>query len=106
VIVTIFGALADTTRRGVLELLRDGERTAGELADAFDVSRPAVSRHLRVLRDAGLVRWRGDAQRRIYAIEPGPLRELDEWLHPYRRFWADRLDRLDQHLQRRKETNR
>ncbi len=81
---TVFEAVADPTRRRLLDLLGDGERTAGELASAFTVSRPAVSRHLRVLRDAGLVRWRGDAQRRVYALEPGPLTQLDEWLVPYR----------------------
>lgn len=94
----VFEALADPTRRRVLELLAERERSAGELAQSFAVSRPAVSRHLRVLRDAGLVRWRGDAQRRIYALEPLPLAELDDWLAPYRRFWRDALDRLERHL--------
>lgn len=94
----MFEALADPTRRRILELLADGERTAGELAAAFAVSRPAVSRHLRVLRDAELVRWRGDAQRRIYRLAPEPLTEVDAWLDRYRRFWAGRLDALDDHL--------
>lgn len=99
----VFEALADPTRRRILELLVDGERTAGELAAAFDTSRPAVSRHLRVLREAGLVRWRGDAQRRIYRLDPGPLAEVDAWLERYRRFWAGRLDALDDHLRNRRK---
>jgi DNA-binding transcriptional ArsR family regulator len=94
----IFEALADPTRRRVLELLAERERSAGELAHAFTVSRPAVSRHLRVLREAGLVRSRGDAQRRIYRLEPAPLVELDTWLARYRGFWSDALDRLENHL--------
>jgi DNA-binding transcriptional ArsR family regulator len=94
----VFEALADPTRRHILELLADGERTAGELAAAFDTSRPAVSRHLRVLREAGLVRWRGDAQRRIYRLDAEPLSEVDAWLGRYRRFWSGRLDALGDHL--------
>ena len=93
----MFEALADPTRRRVLELLADRERTAGELASAFDVSRPAVSRHLRVLREVGLVRWRGEAQQRIYSLEPAPLAELDTWLQ---QFWTNALDRLERHLDR------
>ena len=96
----MFEAIADPTRRRILELLADGERTAGELAAAFDTSRPAVSRHLRVLRDAGLVRWRGEAQRRIYRLDAGPLADLDDWLDRYRRFWGDHLDALDRHLRK------
>ncbi len=87
-------ALADPTRRRILEMLMDGETAAGRLAEAFPVSRPAVSRHLRVLRDAGLVRVRADGQRRVYALDPRPLAELDAWLEPYRRLWAERLDAL------------
>lgn len=98
--MAVFQALADPTRRHVLELLAQRDRTAGELATAFAVSRPAVSRHLRVLREAGLVRWRGDAQRRVYSLDPAPLAELDLWLSTYRRFWPDALDRLRQHLER------
>jgi DNA-binding transcriptional ArsR family regulator len=101
----VFEAIADPTRRHILELLADGERTAGELAAAFPTSRPAVSRHLRVLREAGLVRWRGDAQRRVYRLDPAPLSEVDAWLDRYRRFWSDRLDSLGDHLERsRRET--
>ena len=96
----VFDALADPTRRRLLELLAERERSAGELAGEFTVSRPAVSRHLRVLRDAGLVRWRDEAQRRIYALRPQPLAELDDWLDRYRRFWPDALDRLERHLEK------
>lgn len=97
---TVFQALVDPTRRHVLELLAEREHTAGELAAAFTVSRPAVSRHLRILRDAGLVRARGDAQRRVYSLDAAPLGELDAWLSTYRRFWGERLDELEDHLTR------
>ena len=93
-----FAALADPTRRGILELLAAGERSAGEIAGHFRISRPAVSRHLRVLREAGLATAREEAQRRMYRIEPAPLAELDAWLETYRRFWEDGLDRLEHHL--------
>src|SRR6476646_10032055 len=93
-----FAALADPTRRQILELLGERERSAGELARQFRISRPAVSRHLRVLREAGLARPRGEAQRRIYRIEPAALAEVDAWVGRYRRFWSDGLDRLEQHL--------
>jgi DNA-binding transcriptional ArsR family regulator len=97
-------ALADPTRRRIVELLADGEREAGAIAAEFPVSRPAVSRHLRVLREAGLVRARGEAQRRVYSLEPAPLAEMDEWLSRYRIFWTNRLDALDTQLRRaRKE---
>jgi len=97
-------ALADPTRRRILELLVDGEVVAGDLSDEFPVSRPAVSRHLRVLREAGLVRSRVDGQRRVYALDARPLAELDVWLEPYRRFWAQRLDALDTEIQRNRRT--
>lgn len=98
-------ALADPTRRRIVELLAEGERSAGELAAGFDVSRPAVSRHLRVLREHGLVRSRAEAQRRVYSLDPAPLAELDAWLGRYRSFWAQRLDALETQLHRaRKET--
>jgi DNA-binding transcriptional ArsR family regulator len=102
---TVFAALADPTRRRVVELLAERDRTAGELASAFTVSRPAVSRHLRVLRGAGLIRSRGDAQRRIYSLDPASLEEVDEWIASLRRFWTGRLDDLERHLAgRQKET--
>ena len=94
----VFAALADPTRRRLLELLAAGERSAGELAAEFGISRPGVSRHLRVLREAGLVTVRRDAQRRIYAVDPQPLAELHEWLARYRALWDDRLDALERRL--------
>ena len=93
-------ALADPTRRQIVELLAERDRDAGEIASHFEVSRPAVSRHLRVLREHGLVRSRGEAQRRIYSLDPGPLEEIDAWLARYRVFWANRLDALDVQLRR------
>jgi DNA-binding transcriptional ArsR family regulator len=93
-------ALADPTRRHIVELLAERERDAGEIASHFDVSRPAVSRHLRVLREHGLVRARSEAQRRIYSLDPAPLEEMDAWLARYRGFWANRLDALDVQLRR------
>lgn len=97
-------ALAEPTRRRIVELLADGERSAGEIASHFSTSRPGISRHLRVLREHGLVRARGEAQRRLYSLEPAPLQELDEWLHRYRRFWTNRLDALDTEIHRRRKT--
>ena len=93
-------ALADPTRRQIVELLAERERDAGEIASHFAVSRPAVSRHLRVLREHGLVQARSDAQRRIYSLDPRPLEEIDAWLDKYRDFWANRLDALDVQLRR------
>lgn len=93
-------ALADDTRREIVGLLVAGERTAGDLAARFAISRPAVSRHLRVLREAGLVSVREDAQRRIYALDAEPLAELDRWLSPYRAFWSQRLDALATEVRR------
>jgi DNA-binding transcriptional ArsR family regulator len=95
-------ALADPTRRRIVELVAERERTAGELAACFDTSRPAVSRHLRVLRVAGLVGVRGDAQRRRYSLEPAPLAELDDWHSHYRSFWTNRLDALETEIRRRR----
>lgn len=92
-------ALADPIRRRIVELVAEGERSAGELAAEFPVSRPAVSRHLRVLREAGLVAVRGEEQRRIYSLRPAPLADLDAWLDRYRVFWADRLDALAKHVE-------
>ena len=99
-------ALADPTRRRIVELLAERERSAGELAAQFPVSRPAVSRHLRVLRETGLVHSRGQAQRRLYSLDPAPLAELDEWLGRYRSFWAQRLDALDTQLRRPRREER
>ena len=98
--VDSLSALADPTRRELVALLAGGELAAGALAERFPVSRPAISRHLRVLREAGLVRARTDGKRRLYALDPQPLRELDEWLEPYRDLWAQRLDALDTEIAR------
>jgi DNA-binding transcriptional ArsR family regulator len=98
VTTALFEILAEPTRRRVLDLLRERERTVGELVDALEMSQPAVSKHLRVLRDAGLVEARVDAQRRIYRLCPEPLADVDAWLEPYRKFWRGRLAALQQHL--------
>ena len=92
-------AIADPTRRRIVELLAVRDRTAGELVEAFDLSAPAISQHLNVLREAGLVSVRPDGQRRLYRLEAGELAELDAWLKPFRQFWSDRLDALDDHLE-------
>ena len=99
-------ALADPVRRELLELLARGELAAGELAGRFPVSRPAISRHLRVLREAGLVTARAEGKRRLYALDPRPLRELDAWLEPYRELWAQRLDALDTEIARGRRARR
>lgn len=90
----VFQALADPTRRDILDLLQTGEMTAGDLTDRFAVSRPAISRHLRVLREAGLVSRRKEAQWRIYRLNPEALREADRWMEKYRVFWAARMQDL------------
>ena len=93
-----FTALADPTRRRIIESLASGETSFGELADKFEMSRPAVSQHLKVLRDAGIVTARADAQRRIYRLNDDSLDELEAWLRKVREFWSQRLDRLEQLL--------
>jgi DNA-binding transcriptional ArsR family regulator len=99
-------ALADPTRRRIVELLAADELTAGEIASHFTTSRPGVSRHLRVLREHGLVRQRADGQRRVYSLDPAPLEELEAWLARYRAFWANRLDALDTEIRRRRRETR
>jgi DNA-binding transcriptional ArsR family regulator len=94
----VFEILAEPSRRRVLDLLREQDRTVSELVDALEMSQPAVSKHLRVLRDAGLVDVEVDAQRRIYSLRPEPLAELDAWLMPYRKFWRGKLAALQRHL--------
>ena len=94
----MFEVLAEPNRRRILDLLCTEERPVGELVAELGISQPAVSKHLRVLRDAGLVEVRADAQRRLYRVRPEPLREIDEWLTPYRVAWAKRLDALERHL--------
>lgn len=96
--MSTFAALAEPNRRHMLDLLNAGPRTVGMLVEALGLSQPAVSKHLRILKEAGLVGVRPDGQRRWYEIEPEPLAELDEWLAPYRKAWAHRLDLLERHL--------
>jgi DNA-binding transcriptional ArsR family regulator len=95
-----FEAIADPTRRNILALLQVGEQPAGAMVDALSLPQPSVSKHLRVLREVGLVRVRIDGPRRLYSLDPAPLAELDAWLAPYRVFWADKFDALDDHLKR------
>ena len=95
---TALQALAEPHRMAIVAMLADGERPAGDFVDALPVSQPTVSKHLSVLREAGLVSVRKDANRRLYALNPAPLAEIDAWLAPYRRFWTDRLDALEAHL--------
>lgn len=90
--------LAEPHRREILDLLRHGERPVGDLVDELGSSQPLVSKHLRILREAGLVVVRPDGQRRLYRIRPEPLAELDAWLEPYRVMWRASLDRLETHL--------
>jgi DNA-binding transcriptional ArsR family regulator len=102
----VLRALADESRRTVLEALANGEATAGELAALLPIARPGVSRHLRVLHEAGLVEVRQQAQRRIYSLRPQPLAEVDEWLGRYRALWEQRLDALHTEVARGKHERR
>lgn len=99
-----FAILAEPTRRRILDELRRSERSVGELVGELDLAQPAVSKHLKVLRDAGFVSCRTAAQRRIYRLEPRPLRGVDAWLAPYRRLWAKHLDALERHLDEQEPT--
>jgi DNA-binding transcriptional ArsR family regulator len=101
--LTALQVLAAPRRLQILDLLRERERPVGELVARLGVSQPAVSKHLRVLKDAGLVEARADAQRRLYRIRPEPLAELDEWLASYRELWTTHLDQLEDHLDRRRK---
>jgi DNA-binding transcriptional ArsR family regulator len=94
----VFEVLAEPNRRRILDLLRDESRAVGELVSELGISQPGVSKHLRVLREAGLVEVTADAQRRVYRLRPEPLQEIDTWLAPYRAAWAGRLDALERHL--------
>lgn len=95
----VFDALADEVRRRILDALATRERTAGEIAAGFDISQPAVSRHLRKLREAGLVQRRTEAQWRIYRLNPEALREVDRWMEKYRVFWAARMQDLKRYVE-------
>ena len=94
----MFEVLAEANRRRILDLLRERELAVGDLVASLGISQPAVSKHLRVLRQAGLVEVRADAQRRLYRLRTEPLRQIDDWLAPYRAGWSDRLDALEAHL--------
>lgn len=98
--LSVLEVIAEPTRRRILDVVREGERSVTELVDLVGMHQPGVSRHLKVLRDAGLVEVRSDAQRRLYRLRAEPLRELDAWLEPYRAEWAGRLDSLERHLGR------
>jgi DNA-binding transcriptional ArsR family regulator len=102
----VLRALADESRRTMLETLSSGPATAGELAASLPIARPGVSRHLRVLREAGLVEVRRDAQRRVYSLRPEPLAEIDEWLGRYRVLWEQRLNALHTEVARGKRERR
>ena len=95
-----FTILAEPNRRAILGLLLTAERSVGELEAQLDLSQPSVSKHLKVLKDAGFVEARVDAQRRVYRLRPEPLQEIDDWLIPYRRFWSKHVDALEAHLDR------
>lgn len=95
---TLFEVLAEPNRRSILDYLRQQERSVGELVSLTGLSQPGVSKHLRILREAGLVAVSKDAQRHFYKLRTQPLEEIDLWLEPYRRFWSDKLDELERHL--------
>ena len=96
--LSLFDVIAEPNRRRILDLLREQERPVGDLVEALAVSQPAVSKHLRVLRDAGLVESRTDAQRRLYRVRAEPLQSIDDWIAPYRAMWSTALDDLERHL--------
>ena len=98
--MNLYEALAEPHRRRIIELVADGERTAGDIVEALAISQPGVSKHLRLLREAGLVRVRADGQRRLYSLAPRRLAEIETWLRPHLDFWRGRLDALEDHLER------
>jgi DNA-binding transcriptional ArsR family regulator len=97
--VTAYAAMAEPSRRQILDLLREDERSVNDLVARLKLSQPGVSKHLKVLRDAGLVEVRPEGRRRWYGLRAQPLAEVDEWLEPYRAYWSDRLDALERHLE-------
>jgi len=101
--MTAYAALAEPHRREILDLLRDGERSVNDLVARLKLSQPGVSKHLRVLRDAGLVDVRAEGRRRWYGLRAEPLAEVDEWLEPYRAYWSGRLNALERHLEENPE---
>ena len=98
--MSTFTAIADPVRRDILALLRQGEQPAGALVETLALPQPNVSKHLKALHNAGLVKIRVDGPRRLYSLDPAPLAELDQWLAPYRAFWSGKLDKLGEHLSR------
>jgi DNA-binding transcriptional ArsR family regulator len=97
--VTAYAAMAEPSRRQILDLLREGERSVNDLVARLKLSQPGVSKHLKVLRNAGLVEVRPEGRRRWYGLRAQPLAEVDQWLEPYRAYWSDRLDALERHLE-------
>jgi len=97
--MSTYSALAEPNRREILDLLRGGERSVGDLVDRLTLSQPGVSKHLKVLREAGLVDVRRQGKQRLYALRSQPLAEVDAWLEPYRAFWSQQLDALERHLE-------
>ena len=95
-----WGIISEPNRRAILSLLATSEQSVSEIEDQLRMSQPSVSKHLRILREAGFVEARVDAQRRVYRIRPEPLEEVDAWLEPFRRFWSDHVDALERHLDR------
>jgi DNA-binding transcriptional ArsR family regulator len=100
VVESAFAVLAEPSRRAILGMLSSSERSVGELMHHLRLPQPSVSKHLKVLRDGGFVESRVEAQRRVYRLNPGPLQEVDAWLAPFRRFWSNHVDALEQHLDR------
>ena len=100
---SLFEVVVEPNRRRILDLLRNGDRSVSDLVDALDIAQPTVSKHLKALREAGLVVVRPDAQRRWYQLRSEPLRELDAWLEPYRAAWSDRFDALARHLEHKED---
>ena len=96
--MTVYEVLVEPNRRRILDLLRRKDACVGEIVGELGMSQPAVSKHLKVMRDAGVVSSRVDAQRRVYRVEPAPLSEVDKWLAPYRRFWTRKLDTLEEQM--------
>ena len=101
--MTAYAAVAEPHRRQILDLLRGGERSVNDLVARLKLSQPGVSKHLKVLREAGLVAARRDGKRRLYALQPQPLAEVDDWLEPYRAYWTARFDALERHLEENPE---
>ena len=100
---TVFDIIAEPSRRAILSMLAGSEQSVGEIERRLSLSQPTVSKHLRVLRDAGFVEATVDAQRRLYRLRPEPLKEIDAWLEPFRRFWEKHIDALERHLDRMEE---